>query len=85
MFQKDLSRGAKALLSYQSLKEQSPLQKLISRSREENLETLANAANEDKIRKLIVVYIRLQKISYCYRWIYIDLVTKRICNKALRH
>ena len=34
------------------------------------------------IFKLIVVYIRLQQISY---WIYVILVTKRIRNKALRH
>ena len=37
------------------------------------------------IFKVIVVYIRLQQISYCYRWIQVVLVTKRIRNKALRH
>ena len=36
------------------------------------------------ILKLIVVYIRLQQISYCYRWIHVVFVTKRIRNKALR-
>ena len=35
------------------------------------------------IFKLVVVYIRLQQISNCYRWIHAVLVTKRIRNKAL--
>ena len=33
------------------------------------------------IFKLIVVYTRLQQISYCHRWIHVVLVTERIrCN-----
>ena len=35
--------------------------------------------------KLVGFYIYLQQISYCYRWIYVVLVTKHIRNKALRH
>ena len=37
------------------------------------------------IFKLIAVYIRLQQISHCYRWIHVALVTERIRNKALCH
>ena len=36
------------------------------------------------IFKLIVVGIRLQQISYCYRWIHVILLTKRTGNKALQ-
>ena len=35
------------------------------------------------IFKLIVVYVRLQEISYCYCWIHVVLVTKCIGNEAL--
>ena len=38
-----------------------------------------------QMQNIFKLYIRLQQISYCYRWIHAVLVTKRIRNKALRH
>ena len=35
------------------------------------------------IFKLVVVHIRLQKISYYYRWIHVVLVTQCIRNKTI--
>ena len=47
--------------------------------------SLTHLACSSERVKLVVVYIRLQQFSYCYRWIHAVLVTKRIHNKALRH
>lgn len=53
MFQKELSLGAKALLSYQIslLKEQSPLQKPIPRSREKGTDISVENAGSQKVGK----------------------------------
>ena len=34
------------------------------------------------IFKLIVVHIRLQQISYCYRWIHVAVITQRVRNRT---